>query len=354
MTKAIEVRQATAADAPAWDAYLAGRPEATPYHRHAWLEAVEASYGHASRGLMALRNGRVVGILPAVHMRRPLGGGRLCCLPYCDLGHAVGDDDRVIRALLDHLEAVRRETGAGFIEYRDTATPEETRTMAADDLAGSKVRMLLPLPDSSETLMSGFKSKLRSQIRKAEKNGLSWRIGNDPRAIGDFHHILSRNMHRLGSPVHGRAWFEQLAQRYADDLILSVVDLDGQPVAAGLVLMSGDRACIPWASTLSEYNRLAPNMLLYWSLLARVIDAGKREFDFGRSTCGEGTYRFKQQWGAKPVALKWSRLAGGETLQENAATPPGSARRLVEGMWRRLPLALTNRIGSRIRKHISL
>ena len=46
-------------------------------------------------------------------------------------------------------------------------------------------------------------------------------------------------------------------------------------------------------------------MLLYWTFLAFAADNGYGQFDFGRSTPGEGTYRFKSQWGAEPHQLYW-------------------------------------------------
>ncbi|MEZ5583585.1 MAG: GNAT family N-acetyltransferase [Candidatus Competibacteraceae bacterium] len=74
---------------------------------------------------------------------------------------------------------------------------------------------------------------------------------------------------------------------------------------------------IPWASSLRKYNSLSPNMLLYWSVLEFACKKGYRIFDFGRSTPGEGTYRFKEQWGAKPVQLYWHYwLRGGRPLPE--------------------------------------
>jgi hypothetical protein len=50
-------------------------------------------------------------------------------------------------------------------------------------------------------------------------------------------------------------------------------------------------------------------MLLYWTKLEYACDNGNKTFDFGRSTPGEGTYRFKPQWGAKPQPLHWQYIS---------------------------------------------
>src|SRR5689334_4791819 len=53
-------------DAPAWDAYVQRRPDATLYHLRAWKEAAELGYGMEAPFLLARdRPGGVVrGVLP--------------------------------------------------------------------------------------------------------------------------------------------------------------------------------------------------------------------------------------------------------------------------------------------------
>jgi hypothetical protein len=88
---------------------------------------------------------------------------------------------------------------------------------------------------------------------------------------------------------------------------------------------------------------------------------GCTEFDFGRSTYDEGTYKFKRQWGAEPVPLAWSdlvhNLAPIQTTTDITSTGSDNVnqiRALVEKTWSKLPLGVTTRLGPKIRKHISL
>ena len=111
---------------------------------------------------------------------------------------------------------------------------------------------------------------------------------------------------------------------------------------------------IPWASTLRQYNRLGPNMLLYWNCLKFAADNGKQIFDFGRSTKEEGTFRFKKQWGAKPVPLPWYSSA---VVIQNATKAKGTSlvgRENVAEIWKKIPVPIANLIGPRLRKYINL
>lgn len=347
----LEIRRVTFADKANWNQYVHAHPQATAYHNFAWVESVEQAYGHPNISQIALRDDKVVGVLPVIKMQIPLSGYYYCSLPFCDMGYAIADDEQTLSALLDKLREMKSSSAAKKIEYRDKSNIEADD--ARQELTGRKVSMLLSLPETPEELLKGFKSKLRSQIRKAEKNGLTYQTGNSQELLDSFYQVFIHNMRKLGSPVHSKHWFDALRKNYQDDLLISVVYTGSTPIGSGIVLRNSKKACIPWASTLAEHNRLAPNMMLYWSLLKEVTDTGSREFDFGRSTHGEGTYKFKQQWGAQPRPLNWF-LPGEQPPPIEEATAPGKLRKLVEQTWPKLPIGVTTLVGPKIRKYISL
>jgi FemAB-related protein (PEP-CTERM system-associated) len=342
-------------DTCALDAYVRNHPQGSAYHLSAWCRAVCAAYDYRSQVLVARRGGRLAGMLPLCVIRRPFGGARWVSLPFCDLGGPLGDDHDVVAALSARARAdlgARQLTG---LELRCSGPLDAAASPAA--LAGRKVRMLLDLPASADDLMKSYPPKLRSQVRKAAKNGLAAEVSSSADAVGAFYEVYAHNMRRLGSPPHSRAWFEAIQRHYGEEgLLFVLVRHEDKVIGAGCVLVCGDRAVIPWASTLAAYNRLAPNMQLYDTILSAVCGRGVRLFDFGRSTFGEGTYKFKEQWGAQPCPLAWQQWKAG-AAQPVAERPAGGASRLrplVEQVWQQLPLGLTNSLGSRLRRYITL
>ncbi len=347
------IRLATENDAEVWDYYVSQYEGASPYHRFAWKKAIEESYSHKCVYLIAEDDSNnIQGILPTVLIAPPLTSGRLCSLPFCDRGEALTDNPEVKKALIQRAQQVATQNKVIY-EYRASSRTTAQNPTNLDQ--SMKVSMMLELPESSAALLASFKSKLRSQIKKAGKNGLTFDIGQSMNMIDDFYRVFTINMRDLGSPTHSKKWFEQIRQSYQENMIISIVRYEGQPVGAGIVLLNARAAVIPWASTLRKYNHLSPNMLLYWSLLSYVSDHGYRTFDFGRSSYGEGTYKFKQQWGAIPVPLDWKTFA-----RDQVETPAlqsqvkGNLRTAVETVWSYLPLSMTVLLGSRIRKYISL
>jgi FemAB-related protein (PEP-CTERM system-associated) len=345
----VQIHTVTAIDQVNWDNYVANHANASPYHKFAWIKSIEEAYQHKNVSLIAIMDTKVVGVLPCIAMHKPFSKANFCSLPFCDLGYALGNNEEIVTALKQRALEQMQQSNAQRFEYRDT---QHTVTNQLDNTA--KVRMVLALPATAEALMDGFKSKLRSQIRKAEKNGLTCTINQQPQSIANFYTIFAKNMRKLGSPVHSKQWFDNLIAHYGPDAFLAVVYKQSIPVGAGLIIKNGTKVAIPWASTDADYNYLAPNMMLYWSLLGHACELGCSEFDFGRSTFGEGTFKFKQQWGAEPIPLLWSDLLAGKT--ENTLTPGSTSplRKIVETIWSRLPLTVTTTLGPRIRKHISL
>jgi FemAB-related protein (PEP-CTERM system-associated) len=341
-------------DVRALDAFVRAHPQGSAYHLSAWCRAVGSAYGYRSQVLVARRHGQLVGMLPLCIISRPFGSARWVSLPFCDLGGPLAEDAAVAAAL---AARARVDLGARQLAGLELRCSGALADAASTDLTGRKVRMLLDLPASADELMKSYPPKLRSQVRKAAKNGLVAEISSALEAVAEFYDVYARNMRRLGSPPHSLAWFEAIQRHYGQDsLFFVLVRHEGKVIGAGCVLVCGERAVIPWASTLADYNRLAPNMQLYGTILATVCERGLRQFDFGRSTFGEGTYKFKEQWGAQPCPLAWQEWKAGASQPQLDAVKagPGRLRPLVEQVWQQLPLGITNSLGPRLRRYITL
>ena len=201
------------------------------------------------------------------------------------------------------------------------------------------------LPSSSESLWSGLAAKVRNQVRKARKGGCRARIGGGE-LVRDFYSVFSENMRDLGSPVHSSGLFAGLLERLPSRII--VIFVEETPVAAAMVFRHRATLFNPWASSLRRCRPLCPNMLLYWTMLAHAADTGCRRFDFGRSTPGAATCRFKLQWGAGMQPLVWHVFSRGQSRWD----PRNES--LEDDAWRRMDLAASRGQGPARRRWISL
>jgi FemAB-related protein (PEP-CTERM system-associated) len=244
---------------------------------------------------------------------------------------------------VDDAVADANRSGAKLLELR-SAVPLPIEL----DVSHRKVPVVLPLAASADDTFRKFSSKLRSQVRRPQKEGVTVQFGPDQ--ADPFFAVFSRHMRDLGTPTLPRAFFRAIAETFPDDAWFACAYLRGQPVAAGCGFVFGDELELTWASSLREFNREAPNMLLYWSLMERAIAAGLKRFNFGRCTPGSGTHKFKLQWGGEEAPLWWY----GASREAHAATPSPTDGAFSWGprLWRNLPLPIATAIGPSIVRFI--
>lgn len=325
-------------DAATWDTAVQGMPDATAAHLYAWKPLIEDVYQQECPYITARRAGRITGLLPLVDVRSVLFGRTLVSMPYLNAGGPLGDDTD-IRALAEYAVELARSLRIRTMEFR------ALRGLPIGLEAHSeKVGCVLDLPGTSELLWKSLGSKLRSQIRRPQKEGVEMRFGPDQ--VEPFFRVFARNMRDLGSPTHAARFFSGIAKHLDERAWFGCAWLQGQPIAAGCALQFGDEVEMTWASTVREFNRVAPNMLLYWTFMERAVNEGLKHFNFGRSTPGSGPHRFKLQWGARDVPLCWYRWPdqAAAPLQQDSGPMSVASR-----VWRHLPVPVATALGARLR-----
>jgi hypothetical protein len=259
-----------------------------------------------------------------VGQRSFLFGSRLCSLPYFDASGILTDDDQASEALLTKAKGLRECEGYAALEVRQLTPCAENAPTRTD-----KVTLWLDIPDRSEAMWKQLKTKVRTKVRKTQKNDFVFASGGIE-LLNDFHDVYSRTMRDLGSPPHGKLIFERILAEFPEETKLFVIRGEGQVLAASFTLTDRWGFHVPWSGA--------------------KIGAGR--FDFGRSTIDSGTYGFKREWGAKPVQLHWQYfLPRGETMPE-VRTDSGKYKLMVE-YWKKLPLSIARTLGPWIIRQLS-
>ena len=321
-----------------WDAFVCESEGGTFAHLAGWRTVLEQVMRHPTTYLAARAgDGRLAGILPLAEFRSRLFGSRLISVPYLNDGGPLGEPGAVQALVAAARDLSSRRSAA--LELRCRAAMEGSGGEAR------KVTVLMDLPSESDALWKQLPSKLRSQVRRPQKAGMTMRFGRGE--LHAFYDVWSRNMRDLGTPVLPRRFFEAAAQSFPDEFLIGCVYRDDVPVAAGAGFLFRGEFEITWASSLREHNRDAPNMLLYWSFMEQVIERGATVFNFGRCTPGEGTHRFKLQWGGESVPLHWIT-----SQAESDDSGPGRIAQLGSAAWQRLPVSVANAIGPAVARQL--
>lgn len=336
----------TDAEIRAWDTYVLRSPLSNGYHLSGWRRVIEEAFGHRTYYFLVQGpEGTVQGVAPLVLLASRGFGRFLVSLPFVNYGGVVAETHEVRLRLEQCIIEQARAVNADHVELRHE---EVTNTSWVS--TERKVSMRLSLPNSYEKLLQGFPSKLRSQVRRAQKEGMTVRVGGSD-CLDEFYTVFSRCMRDLGTPVYAKGFFEKILQVFPKETRICVVSHGETPVAAGFLYGFRSSLEIPWAASDKRFNKLAPNMLLYGTVLEYACQQGFQVFDFGRSTPDSGTYRFKAQWGAQPKQLHWYYWMRDENPVPQL-NPQNPKYALAIRLWQKLPVAVANILGPHIVKHL--
>nr|WP_319395725.1 GNAT family N-acetyltransferase [uncultured Desulfobacter sp.] len=331
-----------------WDRFVMQHPGACFTHLFGWRRVIASVYRHNPLYLAAVKSGQISAMVPLFCFNRPFYPSEWISIPFFDHAGILAKTPEAGHCLVEKAwETLGCKTNAGLSIRQDANVDLSGQILGGrrPKIFTEKRGLAIALAPGPRQMMAAFPAKLRSQINKGIKNGLTWDIGG-PTLLPAFYKVFARNMRDLGSPVHSLSFFKTIFSVFPGRAFICVVYHKGTPAAAGFVFRFKNRLFNPWASSVRAFRSLNTNMLLYWQMIRLACSLNLDMFDMGRSSKGAPTFRFKQQWGPKQTPLSWYTWAG-----DRRRAP---AETLVINSWKKLPLGVANLAGPRVRKHISL
>ena len=308
-----------------------------------WAQIFEGALKHRPHFLWATQEGRIVGVLPLMHVAGPVFGQYLASMPYTNTGGVLADSDEIARRLISEAADLADQLNVKHLELRHERHVDHPRL---NSTVSEKVHMRLRLPSTADELWDSLKSKVRSQIRKPRNDeNLTHQFGGLDQ-LDTFYDIFCRNMRDLGTPPFSKSLFRRILEAFSGDAEICVVNYKDIPVASGLLIHGPGTTLIPSASALREYNKTSCNMLMYWHVLERAIERGQQAFDFGRSSVDAGTHKFKKQWGSEEHPAIWQYYSRIGDVSD--ARPNSGKFDAMIAAWQKLPVWVTKLIGPTI------
>ena len=296
---------AAAAEADRWDRFVQDCPEATFFHRAAWRTVLARSFAQRPYFLYAESGGEIRGVLPLARQRSLLLGDALISTPFCVYGGVAAAEPAARAALEEAAFALATRLGVAHLEFRNLQPQREDWVRRANH---STFRRAIAA-DPAQNLQD-IPRKQRAEVRKGIERGLVAGVRDDAARCWD---LYATSVHRHGTPVYARRYFDDLRQAFGADCEFFFVWRDGQPVA----------------SLLNFYFR--DEVLPYYA--------------------GSGGWSFKKNFGFTPQPLAYEyRLVRGSHLPDTDVKSPRYA--LFVNTWRRLPRWLANTAGPWLARQI--
>ncbi|WP_209347749.1 FemAB family XrtA/PEP-CTERM system-associated protein [Pontixanthobacter sp. CEM42] len=319
----------------------------TPFHRPAWLRAVETSTGQRATGLVAEKCGNVTGWLPLSEVHSPLFGRALVSSGFGVGGGALASSAKTVVQLCRSVEELAIRKSCPTIELRGGDAPRDWHH--CDD---SHAGFVTDLAEDDEQQLLAIPRKQRAEIRKSLKLDLEVSVGGGEEDRAAHYAVYAESVRNLGTPVFPRALFDAMLDEFGADADILTVRHEGVPVASVLSFYH-DGAVMPyWGGGTFAARHLRANERMYFELMLHARRRGMQRFDFGRSKTGSGPYNYKKNWGFEPQPLSYaSWTAPGHAKRD--INPNSEAYSAKIDLWKRLPLKVANIIGPVIAKGLA-
>ncbi len=329
---------------PAWDRFVEHCAEATFFHRAGWKQVIEQSFAHSCHYLYAERAGRIEGVLPLVHVNSRLFGNALISNAFCVCGGPAATTPAARLALDSAAVELAGALGVDHLEYRLRAPLHDDWSREAELYVGFRKRLD---PDPEANLLA-IPRKQRAEVRRAMGLGLAGVIDPD---VDRCYGIYAESLRNLGTPVFAKRYFESLKEVFAEECEILTIVHQGRAVSSVMSFTFRDQVLPYYGGGLAAARGLGANHFMYWEVMRRACERGLRSFDFGRSKRNTGAYDFKRFFGftPEPIYHEYKLLGRSDPPRVNPLNP--KYRRLI-ALWRRLPLAVANRIGPPIARQL--
>ena len=323
-----------------WARYVEAHSDGTLFHSLGWRNAVRDSFEHEPEYLMALRGGRMVGVLPMFLVRGPMIGRMLVSVPYAVGGGILADDEEAAAALFAEARRRAGELRCAMIDFRS-----ERAWIPGLPVVEPYVGFERGLPRDAAQVALWLPRKARAVVRNArEKFGLTCEF--EASALRIVWELYCRNMRRLASINYPYRFFERLFDEFRERCWICVARRAGRPVAGLVSFLFRDRVMPYFFGCEEEARSCGAASFLYSCVMERGAAEGFRVFDFGLSRRDNtGSCDFKRFHGFEPRPLAYQRYFVESKKQVDLA-PTNPAFELVRRVWPHLPMAVTRPAGA--------
>ncbi len=332
-----------------WEAFLAGRPDATVYHHPLWLQLLHEAFNYRPAHLVCEdTNGHVRGILPLFGLRGILTGRRFSSLPRTPVGGPLAVD----RARAERNGRLQLKVESDAIDG------------LVEGLVGGPFRptYVLSLPSADQPMLFGnarHHRRLKSSVNTAARHGIVVREAENLAEMKAWYRLYLETMRRRFLPPRPYAFFERAwaLLRPAGILRLLLVE---QHAAAGKRLLAGGtflayNGVVSYAfqGSREEALDLRPNDALQWHAILDAHRSGFRTYDMGEVSQGNTSLAaYKEKWGAE---RHWLYRYYYGTVRERKLEVLDSQsrwRNWAGAAWQWMPLAGTELVSGWLHKHL--
>jgi hypothetical protein len=289
-----------------------------------YQDFLAAALGGESHVLGCWMGDRLVGVLPAF-VSAPTDLGRVVnslpwygshggCLVAADVAAAART--ALLQAFAELARGDDILSATLVMPLFEQALADEYAVVLAPTLVDGRIGQVTHFPapgaDRADRLMRMF--RYPGQVRKSLRQGFEYRVTDDDWAWSFLYDVHVENMQAVGGKAKPWEHFSALRRTLpADCRGLSVAMLDGEPVAALLLLYFNGTVEYFTPVIRHDFRPMQPLSFLIWNGMAEALERGFTRWNWGGTWhTQKSLHHFKSGWGAVDHPYSYLILAGDE------------------------------------------
>ena len=310
-------------DRPAWDDLVAGLG-GQPFQSWAWGE-LKARFGWQPFRLASADGTAAVQVLI-----RPYRG---LAVAYAMRAPILSGSPAADRPLLDAAVRVARSRRAAFLRFEPDVLEDDpgadsviaqlraARFKTSDRTLQPRSSIRVDLTPTEDELFAGFSKGHRADIRRAERDGVTIRVGTPDADADVLHDMLVATSQRKSFGFHSAGYYQRLLEAFGDAARVQVAELDGWPIAASIVLAWGRHGTYLAAGSNPVGLEHRAAHLLQWHAIRWAKGRGAVTWDLWGIADARGRHEL-------------ASAAGSASATELAALEAAARRDPVDGVYR--------------------
>lgn len=281
---------------PYWECLL-NQYETDVFHSPGWLNSLTQTYGFDVHAYILLdEEDKAVAGIPYVEVKDMLDS-RVVSLPFSDfcdpLVKTQDQWDMLVQQFLDMQKPITLKCLHNDVPMDDERIP----------MAGRDKWHCIDLNTTPEALWDHIHSSGRRAVRKAEKNGITVRIGetkDDLRSFFKMHIGIRKFKYTLVAQPY--AFFENIWDNFMakGNGALFLAEHEGNVIGGIFTLVWNNRFYYKFNASDVSNVKLRPNDLMLWTAAQYGIEKGYDYLDFGLSSWDqEGLIRYKEKYATR-------------------------------------------------------
>ena len=275
-----------------------------------------------------------------------LTGKRGVSLPFSDECRLISENRHQFNKLTEFIYEYGKNNGWKHVELRG----------GEDWLAGSLVKDYhythsIDLNKDLNRIFTAFKSNVKRNIKRAEKEQLEVAIGNSWNTMKVFYKLNCVTRKRHGLPPQPLLFFRNIYE----NIILKqkgiiLIALYHRKIIAGAIFFNfKNNAIYKYGASDKDFQKYRPNNLVIWEAIKWYYHRDFKSFSFGRSgPQNKGLLQFKRGWGTQEKKLHYYKY----DLRKDCFAFNEADFKTSYGIFRHMPLPLLRITGKILYRHV--